>query len=153
MAGDASQRKILIAGDVRGKLAALYKRVASVNSSAAGPFDAVFCVGPFFDGADDAAAAAGATAATTAFNEELKPYVDGTATAPIPTYFVEGLPSGREFCRDPDGKVAPNITFLRKPGVFKLHGLNVAVLPGKYNEISYKVGGCTSCCIQLTHSA
>lgn len=35
-------------------------------------------------------------------------------------------------------KVAPNITFLNKPGVLDLHGLRVAVLPGRYNEISYK---------------
>jgi hypothetical protein len=47
---DPGQRKILIAGDVRGRLAALYKRVAAVHGSAAGPFDAVFCVGAFFDG-------------------------------------------------------------------------------------------------------
>ena len=140
------QRKILICGDVKGKLSTLYKRIASVNKSA-GPFDAVFCVGSFFDGpsaiapgaSDEAAVAAAAAAAEGPFNnEELRAYVDGTESAPIPTYFVEGLPSGREFCRDPDGKVAPNITFLRKPGVFNLHGLRVAVLPGRYNEISYK---------------
>ena len=101
-----------------------------------GPFDAVFCVGPFFDGpSDDEGAAADADAA---FNLELKAYVDGSASAPIPTYFVEGLPAGREFCRDADGKVAPNITFLRKPCVQTLHGLRVAVLPGRYNEIAFK---------------
>eukprot|EP00227_Mantoniella_beaufortii_P016489 CAMPEP_0197579314 /NCGR_PEP_ID=MMETSP1326-20131121/3339_1 /TAXON_ID=1155430 /ORGANISM="Genus nov. species nov., Strain RCC2288" /LENGTH=75 /DNA_ID=CAMNT_0043142739 /DNA_START=63 /DNA_END=286 /DNA_ORIENTATION=- len=66
------QRKILICGDVKGKLSALYKRIASVNKSA-GPFDAVFCVGAFFDGpssipfdADDEAASAAAAAAAAA---------------------------------------------------------------------------------------
>ena len=74
-----------------------------------GPFDAVFCVGAFFDGpSDDEGAAADADAA---FNLELKAYVDGSASAPIPTYFVEGLPAGREFCRDADGRGLHSSTF------------------------------------------
>ena len=44
---DPNAKKILIAGDVRGNVQALYKRVASVNASAAGPFHALFCVGRF----------------------------------------------------------------------------------------------------------
>jgi hypothetical protein len=39
---DPAQRKILIAGDVRGKLGALYKRIAAVNKSAAGTAFASF---------------------------------------------------------------------------------------------------------------
>ena len=140
------QTKILIAGDVNGKLGALYKRVASVNASAAGPFDALFCVGPFFSPVggslhgttQETAAGVNGDVGVADGHEEIRAYVEGRATAPIPTYFVEGLPTGREFCRDPDGAVAPNITFLGKPGVHLLHGLKVAVLPGRYNAIAYR---------------
>ena len=45
---DPNTVKILIAGDVRGNLPALYKRVEAVNASPAGPFTALFCVGNFF---------------------------------------------------------------------------------------------------------
>ena len=53
---DPNARKILLVGDVRGRLDDLYKRVARVNKPPAGPFDALFCVGPFFEGAADDAA-------------------------------------------------------------------------------------------------
>lgn len=39
--------KVLITGDVNGSLAALFKRVTTVNKSN-GPFDMLFCVGCFF---------------------------------------------------------------------------------------------------------
>ena len=40
-------RRILLAGDVQGKLATLFARVEAVSAKA-GPFDALFCVGGFF---------------------------------------------------------------------------------------------------------
>ena len=127
---DPNAVKILIAGDVRGNLASLYKRVEAVNASSAGPFAALFCVGRFFG---SAAAAAGdgedgadATPAASDPNADIRAYVDGTLTAPLPTYFIDGLPHGREFCRHPDGVVAPNITFLRRAKVYEIHGLRVA---------------------------
>ena len=131
---DPNAKKILIAGDVRGNVQALYKRVASVNASAAGPFHALFCVGPFFaDGADGDAAAGSGDAAM----DELRPYIEGTAVAPLPTYFVDALPGGRDLCRHPEGVVAPDITFLRSPGVRVVEGLRVASLPGHYNPMSF----------------
>lgn len=39
--------KVLLAGDVNGKIDALFKRVNSVNASN-GPFDLLLCVGSFF---------------------------------------------------------------------------------------------------------
>ena len=42
--------KVLITGDVNGSLAALFKRVTTVNKSN-GPFDMLFCVGCFFPNA------------------------------------------------------------------------------------------------------
>ena len=131
---DPNAKKILIAGDVRGNVQALYKRVASVNASAAGPFHALFCVGPFFAEASDGDAAAGSGDAAM---DELRPYIDGTAVAPLPTYFVDALPAGRDLCRHPEGVVAPDITFLRSPGVRVVEGLRVASLPGHYNPMSF----------------
>ena len=134
---DPNTVKILIAGDVRGNLPALYKRVEAVNASPAGPFTALFCVGNFFGespaaAADDGTAGAGDDDATHA---GVRPYIDGTLTAPLPTYFIDGLPDGREFCRDPSGVVAPNVTFLRSAKVHEIQGLRVAALPGRHNPL------------------
>ena len=41
-----SNVKVLLAGDVNGKIDALFKRVATVNASN-GPFDALFCTSFF----------------------------------------------------------------------------------------------------------
>lgn len=43
----AAQKKVLISGDVKGKLSALFKRVQAVNK-ANGPFDLLLCTGGFF---------------------------------------------------------------------------------------------------------
>ena len=138
---DPNAVKILIAGDVRGNLASLYKRVEAVNASSAGPFAALFCVGRFFGSAAAAAGDGedGADATPTASdpNADIRAYVDGTLTAPLPTYFIDGLPHGREFCRHPDGVVAPNITFLRRAKVYEIHGLRVAALPGRHNPLAH----------------
>ncbi len=40
--------KVLLAGDINGKIDALYKRVNTVNASN-GPFAALLCVGSFFN--------------------------------------------------------------------------------------------------------
>lgn len=128
---DPNAVKVLIAGDVRGNLGALYKRVSAVNDSKAGPFHALFCVGPFFRNEDAAAETGGS-------DDELAPYVDGTAVAPIPTYFTDALPGGSRYCRDATtNEIAPNITFLRVAEVAEIAGLRVAALPGHYNQISY----------------
>lgn len=55
--------------------------MAQVNK-AAGPFEAIFCVGRFC-GAEEGAAG------------DLPSYVEGTASAPVATYFVDGLPGGK----------------------------------------------------------
>jgi hypothetical protein len=48
MSGTAGNVKVLLAGDVNGRLDALFKRVGTVNASN-GPFDALLCVGSFFN--------------------------------------------------------------------------------------------------------
>jgi hypothetical protein len=40
--------KVLVAGEVQGRIDALFKRVGSVNASN-GPFDLLLCVGAFFN--------------------------------------------------------------------------------------------------------
>jgi hypothetical protein len=59
----------------------LSSAAAQVNK-AAGPFEAIFCVGRFC-GAEEGAAG------------DLPSFVEGTASAPVPTYFVDGLPGGK----------------------------------------------------------
>ena len=43
----AHTRKVLLCGDVNGKLSTLFNRVAAVNKSN-GPFDLLLCTGAFF---------------------------------------------------------------------------------------------------------
>ncbi|KAG6769985.1 hypothetical protein POTOM_025652 [Populus tomentosa] len=72
-----SPPRILLCGDVLGRLNQLFKRVQSVNKSA-GPFDALFCVGQFFpDSAEQL--------------EEFTDYIEGgggRSQIPLPTYFI-----------------------------------------------------------------
>ena len=149
MADDAKPVKVLIAGDVEGNFDDLFKRVGAVNDSQAGPFDLCVCVGRFFGGGveDDAGSADGGASTAKPNNDELRPYVDGTSAAPMPTYFVDALPRGREFVKGETSaaqkgadsiEVAPNVRWLCRPGVHDLHGLRVAVLPGKYNKMAFE---------------
>eukprot|EP00898_Chlorokybus_atmophyticus_P002259 jgi/Chlat1/3033/Chrsp206S03289 len=96
--------KVLLVGDVRGRLPQLCKRLAAVNKSN-GPFDCAICVGDFFGGADAEAV--------------LRPYADGTAeeSLPIPLYFV-GEAATPVHC--------PNVRPLGTAGVRELHGGNTA---------------------------
>ena len=55
-------------------------------------------------------------------------------------YVTDALPEGRELLlgADPEtGRVCDNVFFLNKAQVMTLHGFRIAVLPGKYNEISF----------------
>jgi hypothetical protein len=61
--------------------ACLAPAAAQVNK-AAGPFEAIFCVGRFC-GEEEGACG------------DLRAYVDGTSVAPVPTYFVDGLPGAK----------------------------------------------------------
>jgi len=130
MSGDA---KILRCGAVEGRLKALYKRFEAVNK-AAGPFVAIFCVGPFL-GADEGAAG------------DLPEFLSGVAAAaPVPTFFTHALPGGRgalppPASLPPDGCVAPNLFWLAQAGVRELPPplppLRVAALPGAYDPLSF----------------
>ncbi len=53
----------LVTADVQGKPEQLFKKIADLNKSSAGPFDVLFCVGSFFGGLEDC--------------PELDPYISG----------------------------------------------------------------------------
>ncbi|KAL8136514.1 hypothetical protein V2J09_002515 [Rumex salicifolius] len=131
--------RILLCGDVLGRLTQLFKRVSSVNKSA-GPFDALLCVGQFFpDSADQL--------------DEFTSYVEGTLKVPIPTYFIGDYGVGvQKFlsvaAKDPrnqgfkmDGfHISDNLYWLKGSGKFQLHGLCVAYLSGRQSSSSQPYG-------------
>jgi len=71
--------KLLCCGSVEGKFHALHKKLTSLNSGKAGPFDLCLCSGPFF-GSDQIEA----TSALLQRNND-----DGGMEFPFPVYFVE----------------------------------------------------------------
>eukprot|EP00667_Euglena_gracilis_P008726 EG_transcript_8852 len=120
--------RVLVAGDVLGRLDALFARVAAAAAKA-GPFDALFCVGDFFDSASQHGAA-GPAALT---------YLQGAAPVPIPTYFIVG--KGSEFeLPEEGGEVCPNLHFLGKHGVRTIAGLNVAWVSGRFDPFVQTAG-------------
>ena len=113
--------KVLCCGDVRGRFDALFARVGSLNSSKHGPFDVLFCVGQTF----------------SAERQELEQYLNGTKTAPVPTYFINGseaLPACVESVASAGGEICKNMRFLGPAGIQTISNLKVAYLSGN----SYK---------------
>ncbi|KAG0486838.1 hypothetical protein HPP92_008933 [Vanilla planifolia] len=129
----SSPPRILLCGDVLGRLNQLYKRVLSVNKST-GPFDALLCVGQFFpDSVDEL--------------DEVANFLEGRSQVPIPTYFTGDygvgaarflssavkLPSNKGFKTD-GLEICPNLYWLRASGKFSLHGLSVVYLYGAQSQ-------------------
>ncbi|OMO91652.1 Zinc finger, CCCH-type [Corchorus olitorius] len=113
--------RILLCGDVLGRLNQLFKRVNSVNKSA-GPFDALFCVGQFFPDETDRL-------------DEFMDHVEGRAQIPLPTYFIGDYGVGAAKVLSTasknsanqgfkmDGfKICDNLFWLKGSGKFTLHG-------------------------------
>ncbi|KAF8393539.1 hypothetical protein HHK36_021783 [Tetracentron sinense] len=131
--------RILLCGDVLGRLNQLSKRVSSVNKST-GPFDAVLCVGQFFPDSSDRL-------------DELLDYIEGRSQIPLPTYFIGdygiGAPkvllvaskdsANRGFKLD-GLKICHNLYWLKGSGKFTLHGLSVAYLSGRHSLESQQFG-------------
>ncbi|XP_021896794.1 LOW QUALITY PROTEIN: zinc finger CCCH domain-containing protein 64 [Carica papaya] len=125
--------RILLSGDVLGRLNPLFKRVQSVNKSA-GPFDALFCVGQFFPD-------------STELLDEFMDYIDGLSPVPLPTYFTGdygfGAPkvlsvasknSANQGFKMDGIKICDNLFWLRGSGKFEFHGLSVAYLSGRQSS-------------------
>ncbi|XP_078000079.1 CWF19-like protein 1 [Glandiceps talaboti] len=111
--------KILICGDVEGKLDQLYTRVKNVQKKA-GTFEMLFCVGNFFGHGPKA-------------EEEWKKYQSGDEQVPIATYILGANLSEHEdsFKDNNGGELAENITYLGRKGIFtSTSGLQVAYISG-----------------------
>ncbi|KAK3025764.1 hypothetical protein RJ639_041920 [Escallonia herrerae] len=114
--------RILLCGDVNGRLNQLVKRVQSVNKSA-GPFDALLCVGQFFPDSLDRL-------------DEFTDYIEGRSRIPVPTYFIGdyGIGAPKVLSAAAKGlanlgfkmdglKICDNLYWLRGSGKFKLNGI------------------------------
>ncbi|XP_057247376.1 zinc finger CCCH domain-containing protein 64 isoform X2 [Beta vulgaris subsp. vulgaris] len=134
-----SPPRILLSGDVNGRLSALFKRFLSVNKSA-GPFDALLCVGQFFPD-------------STELLEEFMEYIEERRDIPIPTYFIGdfGVAAPKVLSasvKDPanlgfkmDGfRVCNNLFWLKGSGNFTLFGLSVAYLSGRQSPSGQQFG-------------
>ncbi|XP_050218810.1 zinc finger CCCH domain-containing protein 64 [Mercurialis annua] len=131
--------RILLCGDVLGRLNQLYKRVQLVNKSA-GPFDALFCVGQFFPVSPEQL-------------EEFMDYTEGRTEIPLPTYFIGdyGVAATKVLSAASrshanlgfkmDGlKISENLFWLKGSGKFTLHGLSVVYLSGKQSTKGQQFG-------------
>ncbi|QCD80291.1 hypothetical protein DEO72_LG2g612 [Vigna unguiculata] len=131
--------RILLCGDVLGRLSQLFKRVSSVSKSA-GPFDALLCVGQFFPDSPEQL-------------EEFTAYIEGGSPIPLPTYFVGDYgvaapkfllqaskdSANRGFMMD-GFKVCHNLYWLKGSGKFPLFGLSVAYLSGRKSSSVQQFG-------------
>ncbi|KAG4959168.1 hypothetical protein JHK87_035801 [Glycine soja] len=131
--------RILLCGDVLGRLNQLFKRVSSVNKSA-GPFDALLCVGQFFPDSPEQL-------------EDFTKYIEGGSHFPLPTYFVGDygvaapkllLQASKDSANQGfkmDGfKVCHNLYWLKGSGKFSLFGLSVAYLSGRKSSSAQQFG-------------
>ncbi|KAH1100774.1 hypothetical protein AAZX31_13G087400 [Glycine max] len=137
--------RILLCGDVLGRLNQLFKRVSSVLSfprvnKSAGPFDALLCVGQFFPDSPEQL-------------EDFTKYIEGGSHFPLPTYFVGDygvaapkllLQASKDSANQGfkmDGfKVCHNLYWLKGSGKFSLFGLSVAYLSGRKSSSAQQFG-------------
>ena len=136
--------KILVAGDVKGDLAAVFGRVATLNASK-GPFDCLMCVGDFLGEAGAAA---------------IEPYTSGTSAPPLRTYFLGEPPEGTTPNADGQFELCPDLICLSGTGIVTLHALRVAFASGREAALSESVAelrtrtaepGYAGCDVLLTH--
>ena len=70
--------RVLVVGDARGQFGKIFAQVTKIQNKS-GTFDALFCVGTFFDpklGAGE--------------KGELAPFLSGEVLVPVPTFFICG---------------------------------------------------------------
>jgi hypothetical protein len=121
-------KKILVCGDTCGKFKSLFTKAGKLQKKHG--FSALFCVGNFF-------------ADTPEGNSELKPYLDGISSVPLPIYFVLGtdkdtspvdeLPEGGQLC--------PNLHYLGRSGLKHVEGLSVVFMSGAHDPVFFKDSG------------
>eukprot|EP00730_Choanoeca_flexa_P008867 TRINITY_DN12551_c0_g8_i2.p1 TRINITY_DN12551_c0_g8~~TRINITY_DN12551_c0_g8_i2.p1 ORF type:complete len:524 (+),score=105.98 TRINITY_DN12551_c0_g8_i2:2-1573(+) len=120
--------KVLVVGDVDGKVKQLLKKVTNVNKKA-GPFDLVLCTGSFFapDGSADAT-----------WTSCMK----GESEFPIPIYILGPITPQQCFrfkIVEQGGDLCKNVTYLGPCGMTSLPGgLKLAVLSGSFVPEQYE---------------
>ncbi|CAF0760966.1 unnamed protein product [Brachionus calyciflorus] len=116
--------KILVSGDVEGKLNDLYSRVKSIQSKV-GKFDLLFCVGEFFAENDED-------------NKEIEEYFSNPSSIPIQTYVLGPNHSSRyKYFYDKSGcdLCDDKIIYLGPKGSYStVNGLNIVYLSGVENK-------------------
>ena len=121
--------KILISGDVDGRLDLLYKRVSTLHSSPShGPFDYLFCVGSFLPEMlpED----------ESLVSSVIEDYICGIKEAPLPTYFTKQLPKWlqNKYSMIPlkaKEELSSNIIFLGENGLHLVDKLTVGIYNGR----------------------
>ncbi|XP_058826672.1 CWF19-like protein 1 homolog [Topomyia yanbarensis] len=124
-----TKQKILIVGDVCGKLKSFFSRVETLNKKT-GPFDLVLCVGSFFGKSPEVA--------------ELNDYKTGKKNVPVPTYILgpNDEASAKFYSNTQDGDICENLSYLGKRGIYSTStGLKIAYVSGTEadNESGKKV--------------
>uniref|UniRef100_A0A182WWW8 Cwf19-like C-terminal domain-containing protein n=1 Tax=Anopheles quadriannulatus TaxID=34691 RepID=A0A182WWW8_ANOQN len=114
--------KLLVCGDVRGKLKSFFARIENVNKKS-GPFDLVLCVGDFFGANPEV--------------EVLQEYKRNIKTVAAPVYILG--PTRKELAQyyadTQDGDICTNLSYLGKRGVYTTSGgLKIAYLSGNAQE-------------------
>ncbi|XP_077355654.1 CWF19-like protein 1 [Festucalex cinctus] len=111
--------RVLVCGDVEGKLGALFNRVQNIQKKT-GQFDLLLCIGEFF-------------ASTPEAEEEWQQYKSGAKKAPIHTYILGAgsQETAKKFPSADGCELAENITYLGRRGVFTgVSGLQIAYVSG-----------------------
>ncbi|KAF7656109.1 hypothetical protein LDENG_00046290 [Lucifuga dentata] len=112
--------RVLVCGDVEGKLKALFSRVQAIQKKT-GQFDLLLCVGEFFGTTPEAEA-------------EWQEYKTEAKKAPVHTYILGAASQETvRFFPSADGcELAENITYLGRRGVFTgVSGLQIAYVSGR----------------------
>ncbi|KFB43242.1 AGAP007102-PA-like protein [Anopheles sinensis] len=110
--------KLLVCGDVRGKLKSFFARIENVNKKS-GPFDLVLCVGDFFGQNPEM--------------DGIHVYKNNIKTVAAPVYILG--PTSKELAQHygetKDGDICTNLSFLGKRGIYTTSGgLKIAYLSG-----------------------
>eukprot|EP00944_MAST-04C_sp_MAST-4C-sp1_P010658 g10658.t1 len=118
--------KFLLSGDVNGKFSVLQKRISKLNKSKHGPFDAVLCVGNFFNNAN--------FQETAGVAPDVEKYITNELSGlEVPLYFIGGQDdfSGAFsplIVNQEKKEICKNVTFLGSAGIHKVGSITVAYL-------------------------
>ncbi|MED6245842.1 hypothetical protein ATANTOWER_008974 [Ataeniobius toweri] len=112
--------RVLVCGDVEGRLSSLFSRVQAIQKKT-GQFDLLLCVGEFFGTTPEA-------------EVEWQQYETGAKKAPIHTYILGAASQEtvKNFPNSDGSELAENITYLGRRGVFTgASGLQLAYVSGQ----------------------